>query len=163
MVGWYGCMPLGARPRANQLEVDGLAPICRSFDPHRDIRSLGQRSCPCSARVAINRRVHIGWAGGHLERSSPAAENSGAQSGEGAAPAGFSTCWWNCDELRKATERIEADQRHPRQIERRVVRPYGSQHWCIREREGEMSREGPRAAAIPKHERTGFEVVPARL
>ena len=46
----------GAGPRANQLEVDGLAPVCRSLDPHRDIGALGQRSCPRSARVAINRR-----------------------------------------------------------------------------------------------------------
>src|SRR5271157_505661 len=36
--------------------------------------------------------VHIGCAGGHWDRSSPAAENSGAQSGDDAAPAGFSTC-----------------------------------------------------------------------
>src|SRR6202047_5008038 len=45
-----------------------------------------------AARASLETRgAQIGSAGGHLEGSSPAAENSGAQSGDEAAPVGFST------------------------------------------------------------------------
>ena len=151
----------GAGPGANQLEVDGLAPVCRSLDPHRDIGALGQRPCPRSARVAITGGVHVGCAGGHLEGSSPAAENSGVQSGDDAAPAGFSTCGgtsMNC-------------VRRPSGLSLSSVIPDTSSggssvHTApdMGPSRGEgLSRQRPRAAAIPKHERPGLEVVPTRL
>ena len=63
---------------------------------------------------------------------------------------------------RKATERIQLDQRHPGDIQRRVVRPHGSQHRLTtgRSYRNESGRGLPR---YQNDERPIFEIVPARL
>ena len=127
-----------------------------------DIGALGQRSYPRSARIAIDRRrpQRLSWwpLGGIEPRSR---EQRCPVRGRRRARR-LLNLRRNCDELREVTARIESDQCHPRHIQRRVVRPYGSRHHGFIRR-GAMRIEWPWAAAIPKHERPGVEVVPACL
>lgn len=113
----------GTGPGTNQLEVNGLAPVGRSLDPHGDIGEFGERSRPGRTRFTINGRDPSRLRGLPLcgieargrEQRRPIRRRRNA--------CRLLNLRRNCDEVSKATERIEFDQRHPGDIERGVVRP----------------------------------------
>ncbi len=162
-VGSIRLHAFGLGPRANQLEVDGLTPVCRGLDPHRDIGALGQRSCPRCPASLLTGGVQIGCAGGHLDGSSPAAENSGAQSGDDAAPAGFSTSGGTAMSCVRRPSGLSLTSVIPDTSNGGSSVHTNPNDGCIRGERGGTSRERAGAAAIPKHKRPGLEVVPARL